>query len=165
VAGRGGQAILALITYQTIKRYITSAMEESPISYGTYKTLFLRDSISLTGLVDLIREFSTHRPLSSSLAMTWIILSAVFVILFPTLVSAMSGYSANGHAFIRDADDNYMDYEKLFLIDYVVHNATRLNMTNLPLGEDSTLNDTYILKRPKSEHILDHYIHNWTYFK
>lgn len=132
-------------------------MEESPISYGTYRTLFLRDSISFTGLIDLVREFSIHRPLSSSLAMTWMILSACFVILFPTLVSAMSGYSANGHAFILDSGGNYMDYQKLFLIDYVIHNASRVNFTYLSsyksYADNITLNDTYIVKRPKGEQI------------
>ena len=129
-------------------------MEVSPISFGTYKTLFLRDGISFTGLIHLLREFSTHRPLSSSLAMIWIALSALFVILFPTLVSAMSGYSANGHAFILDSSGNYMDYEKLFLIDYVVHNVSRLNMTYIWQGSftfNKTLDDTYIVKRPKSK--------------
>lgn len=182
VAGRGGQAVLAVISYQTIKRYITSAMETSPISYGTYKTLFLRDGISFTGLIDLIREFSTHQPLMSSLAMAWIILSAIFVILFPTLISALSGYSANGHAYIFDGSGNLMDYQKLFMIDYVIHNASRLNFTffdtvandgsstwiysyvngtrtrtrtrwptqNSTYWANFTLNETYIVKRPKS---------------
>lgn len=176
VAGRGGQAVLAVISYQTIKRYITSAMETSPISYGTYKTLFLRDDISFTGLIDLIREFSTHRPLTSSIAMTWMILSAIFVIMFPTLISALSGYSANGHAYIFDGSGNLMDYQKLFMIDYVIHDASRLNFTffdavatesssiwtyvnGTRIGEPTqnstywtsfTLNDTYVVKRPKS---------------
>lgn len=153
-------------------------METSAISYGTYKTLFLRDGISFSGLIDLIREFSTHRPLSSTLAMTWMILSAIFVLIFPTLISALSGYSANGHAYIKDASGNYMDYENLFLIDYVVYNASRLNFTyfdtilneisaqhantyakggNFLVPPNSTywtkfsLNDTYIVKRPKGK--------------
>lgn len=170
--------MLAIISYQTIKRYITAAMETSPISYGTYKTLFLRDGISFTGLIDLIREFWTHRPLTSSWAMAWMVLSAIFVILFPTLISALSGYSANGHAYIFDGSGNLMDYQKLFMIDYVIHNASRLNFayfdtvanersslytynlngtkTRLPT-QNSTywtnfkLNDTYVVKRPKSE--------------
>jgi hypothetical protein len=125
-------------------------MEVSPISYGTYKTLFLRDDSSFTGLIHLIREFSTHRPLASSIAMIWMVLSTLFVILFPTLTSAMSGYSANGHAFILDATGNYMDYDKLFLIDYVIYNASRLNMTYV--HPNLTLNDTYTVKRPKSKH-------------
>jgi hypothetical protein len=128
-------------------------MEVSQISYGTYKTLFLRDGISFTGLIHLIREFSTHRPLASSIAMIWMVLSALFVILFPTLTSAMSGYSANGHAFILDATGNYMDYDKLFLIDYVIYNASRLNMTYV--SSNITLKDTYIVKRPKGKHTTD----------
>ncbi|KAE9978793.1 hypothetical protein EG328_001249 [Venturia inaequalis] len=165
VVGRGGQAVLTVISYQTIKRYITSAMETSPISYGTYKTLFLRDGISSTGLIDLIQEFSTYRPLTSSWAMIWTILSAIFVILFPTLISALSGYSANVHAYILDGSGNLMDYQKLFMIDYVIHDASRLNFTSFdaivdlifpPETQNSTywtrfrLNDTYTVKRPKN---------------
>ncbi|QDS77353.1 hypothetical protein FKW77_005407 [Venturia effusa] len=157
VAGRGGQTILAIISYQTIKRYITAAMETSPISYGTYKAVFLRDDIPFSSLVALIRECLTYRPLSSTLAMTWIVLSTIFVIIFPTLVSAMSGYSANGHAYIRDASGNFMDYENLFLIDYVIHDASRLNFTYFGTmeGQNSTywgnftLKDPYFVKRPK----------------
>jgi hypothetical protein len=127
-------------------------MEVSPISYDTYKTFFLRGSISFTGLIDLIREFSCYRPLASPLAMTWMILSATFIILFPTLISAMSGYSSNGHAFILDASGNYMDYQKLFQVDYIIHNTSRLNFTSLyPNGNFVKLNETYIVKRPKSK--------------
>ncbi|TID18941.1 hypothetical protein E6O75_ATG06062 [Venturia nashicola] len=183
VAGRGGQAVLAAISYQIIKRYITSAMEASPISYGTYKTLFLRDGISFTGVIDLIREFSTHRPLTSSWAMNWMVLSAIFVILFPTLISALSGYSSNNHAYIFDGSGNLMDYQKLFMVDYVIHDASRLNFTffDTVTNERSsiwtyekgtrtrkparistywanfTLNDTYTVKRPKNYESCGHY--------
>lgn len=86
-------------------------MEQNPVSYGTYKIVFLGDPISLGGVSGLVREFTLLRCLPSMIGMVWIISSALFLIVFPTFVSAMSGYSSNNHAFIQDSGGNYMDYD------------------------------------------------------
>lgn len=131
-------------------------MESTPISYGTYKTVFLGDVISLGGFTGLVREFLVFRRLPSTVGMIWMIASAIFLVAFPTLVSAMSGYNSNNKPFILDAGNNYMDYEKLFLIDYVVYNSSRLNL-NAMLPNDryfnysNSLTEPYFVKRPKSE--------------
>jgi hypothetical protein len=124
-------------------------MEISSISYGTYKIMFVRGSISFTAMIGLIKEFWLYQPLSSVLAMIWIILSATFVIVFPTLTSAMSGYSANDQAFILDNSGNYLAYANLYLVDYVIHDKRLLNITDYH-GTLHNLTSPYLVKRPKS---------------
>ncbi|KAE9969476.1 hypothetical protein EG328_006839 [Venturia inaequalis] len=156
VVGRGGQAILALVSYRVLKQYITSTMEKSPVSYGVYKTIFLGDPISLGGVSGLVQEFTLLRRLPSIIGMVWIITSALFLIVFPTFVGAMSGYSSNNHAFIRDSSGNYLDYDNLFLIDYIIFNSSRLNFTAMLSDpylrvNSSNYSDPYYVKRPKSD--------------
>jgi len=125
-------------------------MEVLPISYGTYRTMFIREGLSFTALVNLIYEFWSYRPLSSVLAMVWIVLCASFIIAFPTLESAMTGYSSNGQAFILDNSGNYLKFTDLYLIDYVIHD-TRLSHYTDCVGNVQNITIPYLVKRPKGE--------------
>lgn len=60
--------------------------------------------------------------------MIWIILSSAFIAAFPSWVSAMSGYSGNSGAFIRDQNGNYEMFSSLNIIDYVVHDGQRVGL-------------------------------------
>lgn len=136
-------------------------MENTPVSYGVYKTVFLDNPNSLGGVSGLMREFAVLRRLPSMIGMIWIISSAVYLIVFPTFASAMSGYSSNNHAFILDPSGNYMDYDNLFLIDYIIHNSSRLNLTAMLYNStytfysDNLITDPYYVKRPKSRFTMD----------
>lgn len=67
-------------------------MERSAVSFGTFESITLRDS-SLYSLVTLISDFRSNAGLRAKLSMSWIILASTYVLGFPTLMSAMSGYS------------------------------------------------------------------------
>jgi len=156
---------LTFISYYVFKLYITSVMEVSPISYGTYKGIFFHESISFWGIINLITEFWRYQPLESVAITVWIILDSAFIIIFSTLASAMTGYKPNNEAFIKDTEGNYRNLKNLYQIDYVIHDSLRLKFSNSDLaaaygtGANSemrsnessvTLAQPYILKRPQS---------------
>jgi hypothetical protein len=117
----------------------------------------------------MIQEFSKYRPLESVIAMTWMILGATFVVVFPTLASAMSGYKPRSEPFIRDDEGNYMAFSRLYQVDYIIQDSSRLNKLNITPAEIGGFNynnyyhynrseakvpiqfaEPYILRRPQS---------------
>jgi hypothetical protein len=52
------------------------------------------------------------------------ILDSAFVMVFFTLTSAMTGYKPNNEAFIKDREGNYLDFNRLYQIDYVIYNTS-----------------------------------------
>jgi hypothetical protein len=53
----------------------------------------------------------------------------IFILLFPTLASAMSGYDANVDAYVLDSDQNLFPFRDYMRIKYVVHDGWRINQT------------------------------------
>lgn len=61
--------------------------------------------------------------------MTITIFTAVFILLFPTLGSAMTGYTPNNDAFVKAYDGTLIPIDSFELIGYVIHDAWRINLT------------------------------------
>jgi hypothetical protein len=67
-------------------------MERSPVSLETFESVTLQNS-SGRALVNLIKDYSTNGGARAKLSVSWMILSLSYVLGFPTLMSAMTGYS------------------------------------------------------------------------
>lgn len=61
--------------------------------------------------------------------MIWMILSATFIALFPTWVSAMSGYNGKRGPFVLDQTGNFALFSEFRYIDYVIHDGDRIGLT------------------------------------
>lgn len=104
-------------------------MAVSAVSYTTYITIFFRVGPNTASIFTLLRDFIFYRALDSKFAMAWIIFSASFVAVFPTWVSAMTGYSGNRGAFVTDLNDNFISFSEFEYIEYVVHDGDRLGLS------------------------------------
>ena len=98
--GRVGQIFLSLISCFVVAQYITASMTVLPVSYATYSTVYFRLGPNISSIFTLLREFIFYRALNSKVAMIWMTLSATFIVLFPTWVSAMSGYDSYRGAYV-----------------------------------------------------------------
>ena len=67
-------------------------MERSPVSFKTFESITLQDS-SVWALANLIKDYSTNSGIRAKLSVSWMILALSYVLGFPTLMSAMTGYS------------------------------------------------------------------------
>lgn len=103
-------------------------MAASPVSYTPYITIFLRVGPNAASIFTLLREFIFYRALGSKFAMVWMILSAGFVTVFPTWVSAMTGYTGKRGAFVTDINDNFISFSEFEYIEYVVHDGDRIGL-------------------------------------
>jgi hypothetical protein len=83
-------------------------MEVTPVTFGTFRTVFLHNEASLVSIPRLIRDFSCRRSLHSRAATIFMIMALVFILLFPTFASAMTGYSAGVEAYVQNLDGSYV---------------------------------------------------------
>ena len=99
--GRGGQAAIAIVSYVIFSKALLRIMEERPVSYGTFEALSFQTATA-SSITKLLRDFWTHSGWRAKTSMFWIILSSIWIAAFPTYVSAMTGYSSNLVAYVKD---------------------------------------------------------------
>ncbi|KAH6637844.1 hypothetical protein C7974DRAFT_450972 [Boeremia exigua] len=124
--GRGGQLLLAIISWREFARYLTICMETEPITFQVFRTIFLEKDASIFSAVRVSKSLVWQRRLRSKVAMTFIIVTMLFIVALPTLVSAMSGYDANVASRILDRDDNLIPFNNFSRVLYVIHDGWRI---------------------------------------
>ncbi|ROW10428.1 hypothetical protein VMCG_01603 [Cytospora schulzeri] len=130
VVGRFGQAILAYYSWKAFAAYVRVSMEYAPITYSSFRTSFMQGETSFRSTVRMIRDFTSRRGLRSKTAMVFMVTTMVFVMVFPTLASAMTGYTAKNEAVIKLADSTQTPFAEFFeRLDYTIHDAYRVNLT------------------------------------
>ncbi|KAF2026681.1 hypothetical protein EK21DRAFT_73622 [Setomelanomma holmii] len=138
VCARGGQALVALISWHAFTNYVTTSMEVAPVTFSTYRTVFLQNESLVLAIPRLLRDFCLRRGLHSRVAMTFMIVTMVFILIFPSFSSSMTGYSGDVKSYIRDntnaagsepSDTNdYMAFSSFQRILYVVRDGQRIGL-------------------------------------
>lgn len=128
--GRGGQGLLAYVSWQTIARYVTTSMEVQPVTFNTYRSVFLQNESLVLGIPRIIRDFCKRCGLHSRFAMVFIVLSMIFILVFPTFGSAMTGYSGNVVPRVPDDSGNYIPFNNFSIVMYTLHDGERIGLTN-----------------------------------
>lgn len=137
VIGRVGQGILAYFSWRIFADYATVSMETTPLTYTSFTILFMEGDPAFTSICQLLWDFVLYRRLRSGISTTWVIVSMVFVLAWPTLIAAMSGYSPEAGAYVKDLDENLVPYNEFRPLAYIIHDGTRINLTAdyaVPLG-------------------------------
>ncbi|KAJ3560864.1 hypothetical protein NPX13_g9159 [Xylaria arbuscula] len=129
LVGRVGQGILAYFSWHTFADYATISMETTPMTYSTFTILFTEKSPAFTSLCQLLVEVTRYRRLRSKRATAWVIMSMLFVLAWPTLIAAMTGYTPEIAAYVKDIEENLVPYHEFRLISYIIHDGERINLT------------------------------------
>ncbi|KAF6825230.1 hypothetical protein CMUS01_09902 [Colletotrichum musicola] len=129
VFGRGGQALLAWISWSVFSDYVAASIQGSPVTYETFRTIFLQETPTLYSTWCLARDFVRSHGLRSRVVMVYVVCVAVFILAFPTLGSAMSGYQTNSGAFVRGYGGELIKYSDFDFVAYVIHDGWRVNLT------------------------------------
>ena len=130
--GRGGQALLAAISFKIYSKALVRSMESSPVSYGTFEAVTLQSG-SLTANLKLARDLLKNKTAQARSTVSWMIISALFVLAFPTISSAMTSYSVDIDPFVEADNGNMVAYQSFTLVRYVIHDAHRIDEA---LGKD-----------------------------
>lgn len=104
-------------------------METAPVTYRTFWTSFMQSDASLSSVVRLIRDFASRRGLRSKVAMAFMIITMIFVMVFPTLAGAMTGYTANNEAVIKFGNGTQTPFGKFRQLVAIIHDGDRVNLT------------------------------------
>lgn len=135
VVGRAGQTLLAYISWRTFSKYLYSVMVTDPITYQTFWTVFMEDGPSVWSILRTSRDFTRLRGLRSKPIMFFMILTMAFVLAFPTLASAMTGYSANNQAVVKTDDIKQVLFSQFNRVRYVINDGHRVSV-GYPIASD-----------------------------
>ena len=91
--GRGGQALLAYITYHIYSKALVLIMERSSVSLEVFKAITIQGGVSIRAIFTLINDFRTNATTGAKLSICWMIIAGIYVLFFQTMSSAMTGYS------------------------------------------------------------------------
>ncbi|KAK3292120.1 uncharacterized protein B0H64DRAFT_346694 [Chaetomium fimeti] len=127
--GKGGQAFLAFFSWKAFSTYVRSAMHTGPVTYSSFFAVFLESDASPMSTYRITRDFTTRGPLRSKLAMACIVATMAFIIAWPTLASAMTGYAPATQAFVLDIENNLISFGSFTTVAYVIHDGQRVNRT------------------------------------
>jgi hypothetical protein len=105
-------------------------MAISPITFKTYRTVFMQKEVTIFSIYELLKDFIGVLTFPSKSAMVFTILTMIFTLLFPTFASAMTGYSGNVGAFIPDANQTLLPFKQFHRALYVIHDGGRINLTD-----------------------------------
>ncbi|PSN66227.1 hypothetical protein BS50DRAFT_677478 [Corynespora cassiicola Philippines] len=130
IIGRGGQILLAWVNYRVFNEWLVYHMEMHLTSYKMY-TAIAFETTSLTTLGVLAKEFlafgeSNWKRFFRWLAVLSMLLSTLYVLSFPTLMAAMTGYIATYQAYVEDFDHNLIEWRKFTIVYAVIEDANRI---------------------------------------
>lgn len=100
------------------------------MTYQVFRTIFIENDASVLSTCRTIRSFIWQRRLRSKVAMAFMTATMVFILAFPTLMSAMSGYDSNVSSRIPDRNDNLVPFDDFSRALYFVENGEKLNRSN-----------------------------------
>jgi hypothetical protein len=80
-------------------------------------------------LFRISRDFTTRQRLRSKIAMIFMLVTMGYILAFPTIASAMTGYNGNVAAFVPDNSGNFVKFESFQPVLYVIHDGDRINKT------------------------------------
>ncbi|KAH8724075.1 Deuterolysin metalloprotease family-domain-containing protein [Phaeosphaeriaceae sp. PMI808] len=131
VIGRVGQVMLAWVNYRVFNEYIVWHMECYRTSFKFYSAVaFQTNTLGTLGV--LVKEFLSFskgkfwKSLLRWLAIVGMFLSTLYVLSFPTLMAAMTGYIAKGEPYVKDIDSNFIALNKMGEVLFVVNDAQRI---------------------------------------
>ncbi|RGP81423.1 hypothetical protein FLONG3_568 [Fusarium longipes] len=125
IVGRGGQAIMALVSWRVFAEYLQVSLAATPATYTTVWLLRFQQSSSAFSTWQLATAFH-KRGLASKTAMVFTILAAVFIMAFPTLVASMTGYTPKNEPYIVADNGRLNPLTDLVPAAYIIHDGDRV---------------------------------------
>ncbi|KAF2014836.1 hypothetical protein BU24DRAFT_423750 [Aaosphaeria arxii CBS 175.79] len=132
IVGRGGQLLLAWVNYRVFNEWLLFHLERHLTSYKLYTAVaFETTTISTLGVLG--KEFlafgqPTWLRFFRWLALLSMILSTFYVLSFPTLMAAMTGYITTDSAYIESYSKDLIELHSVLDLPvyYVIEDSSRI---------------------------------------
>jgi hypothetical protein len=128
--GRGGQVLLAWVNYRVFNEWLVYHIECHPTSYKLYAAVaFKTTSMSTLGVLG--KEFfsfgkGTWKRFFRWLGILSMLLSTLYVLSFPTLMAAMTGYITKSEPYVEDLNNDLIEWSKVDSVWFVINDAQRI---------------------------------------
>ena len=149
VVGQGGRLLMAWAAYRVFMDALVSLLEATPVSYDLYAALVF-ETTSLLATWKAMKALFKLRNWRSRIFLTWFCLTTVYVLAFPTLMGAATGYVTpsypgysmpDGNTLVATSDDLTQCYDLLAGALIGEKNGTIVTGPQASVTIDST-NDT-----------------------
>ncbi|KAH6869687.1 hypothetical protein B0T10DRAFT_523526 [Thelonectria olida] len=135
VIGRGGQAVLAWVSWRVFADSVTVSIATKPATYTSFFLVFLQKEPSLVSVYRISRDFIFVRGLCSTIATYFMVATMAFILGFPTFASSMTGYTTADKAYLELRDGKMYQLSNATPVAYLIRDGDRINKTvNLMLG-------------------------------
>lgn len=129
VVGRGGQAVLSIISYTILSKALLHSMESRPATFERYAATSY-DIGSFWALLALCQDLFSKRHTKRSI---WVLLATVFVtiylIAYSTIISAITGYQAVTTAYTAGDDGTTLiRLQDLQMVTAVIRDGSRVGL-------------------------------------
>jgi hypothetical protein len=104
-------------------------MVDKPATYRVFWIVFLHQEPSIISIAQLLREAFRGCGIGSRAMTTLITLVMAYILAFPTLAGAMTGYTPVVGGFVEYYEGNFIPLESFQLLAYVIHDGARINLT------------------------------------
>ncbi|KAF5852028.1 hypothetical protein GGP41_000789 [Bipolaris sorokiniana] len=130
IVGRGGQLLLGWVNYRVFNEWLVYHMEMHSTSYKLYAAVAF-ETTTMGTLGVLAKEFlafgkRTRRRFFRWLAILSMLLSTLYVLSFPTLMAAMTGYITTYELYVENRDHNLIEWGKVRRVTNIIQDADRL---------------------------------------
>ena len=158
IVGRGGQMCLAWVNWRVFNEWLVWHLERYRTSYKMYTAVALQTT-SLTSLGVIAKEFFCFGERNWGRFFRWVamfcmLISTLYVLAFPTLMAAMTGYITTYEPYMEDYDRNLIEWTKVDRVVGMIPDAERLglNGTLLVRSVDDEILEAF--NNCKSDHLL-----------
>jgi len=121
---------MALVSWRVFSDYIATSQVAVPITYLSFRVLFIESTPSIASTWKLAQDFHLRRGLRSKVATIFIVWSMLLMLGWPTFAGAATGYTPTTAAFILVSDDNLVPFYMFQPIAYIIHDGSRVNLTD-----------------------------------
>ena len=107
LVGAGGRFVMAWLSYRAFLDGLTRIMEYSAVPYNLHASMVF-SAPSLLALKHAVKTLFTIRGSRGKFFLLWLVISSVYVLAFPSLISATAGYVQPASASYTMPDGNFV---------------------------------------------------------
>jgi hypothetical protein len=106
-------------------------MQVAPVTYTSFRAVFVDTGPSFLSTSRVLRDFAVRKGFHSRIATIFMLVTMIFTLAFPTLASAMTGYTGVLKAYVPDyANANYIRFDRFEPVLYVINDGKRVGETS-----------------------------------
>ncbi|KAF5632942.1 hypothetical protein F25303_9330 [Fusarium sp. NRRL 25303] len=126
VVGRGGQTVMAFVSWEVFVQYLQLSLVMKPASYSTVWLIKMQKSNSALATWELASGFFKV-GLASKKVMCFIIWTTSFILAFPTFASSMTGYTPYNKAYVNSTSGRLVQFSEIVPVAYLIKDGNRVD--------------------------------------